>query len=1117
MLEIPELDVLDPTTQDPTTQDPTKQWRLAEVQLLNWGTFDGLHRVPIARKGQLITGASGSGKSSLLDGIAAVLTPDGLLQFNAAAQGAGAVRGDRSVVSYVRGAWSKAADEEQDRIVSRYLRAGTVVSGVLLRYEDGADAVVTLARLMFLKGTSTDKSDLRDAYLLEQSHLDLDQLRAFVTSQASGIDTRGLQRAYPKAVLTTSGKHAKFYARLGSVLGISGDNALQLLHRTQSAKNLGSLDHLFRTFMLDRPQTFTIADNAVQQFGELDAAHKHVVDLRLQRDALTIMRDLGDRYDDASARATTAGGLRDLVRPFETRERMRLARQERTVADVAAQQARAALDAARDGDAAAAEDHRLALQALDRAGGADLVQLDGRIGDAQREVGHRRAQLERLTRQLADVGIDRAPRDEAQFAELRSMADDELRQPAAKLDMEHPAVQRLTQSTERRKRIDAELQALRRSRSNIDARRLDVRSRLAAHLGVLERAVPFAGELLDVKPEERRWTGAIERVLRPLATTLLVRAEHLAAARRWIDGESLGTRLTYEVVEAEVPSPRSLASDASLVRKVAVGGGGFHDWLAHRLSDQYDIACVETADELDRFARAVTIRGQVKRSATRYEKDDTFAVDDPTRWLLGSSDARHEALLGQHAEAEADVRSAAREVELLQAEVSLSTRRRQQLTQLRSESWEQYDAEAAVARVAQLQRQRLALTSASGDLERTAAAVEEARVASAAARAAADEALATDRAARRQLELLDDAIAGADRTIAADGLGELAAEAVDQLSARFREVRRRITLAELSDASREVEGRLGKERERAIGERDLAAQDFAATATAFKTRWATASADFVARIDDRAGFRALLDTIEANDLPSQEQSFRRLLRDKSSTVVGFLRKELLDAPKEVRERIAPVNESLGRSQFDRDRFLRIRVKLTRGEIVQRFLQELTQIAEGSWDDEDAASAERRFAVLAQLMARLASSDSADRKWRELCLDTRQHVSFLAEVIDRSGLVHETYDSGASLSGGQQQKLVVFCLAAALRYQLTEDGSALPRYGTVILDEAFDKADSTYTRMAMDVFVEFGFHMVLATPLKLLQTLEPYIGGVAVVQNPTQRQSTVDQLGFAEAT
>jgi len=52
------------------------QWRLARVELLNWGTFDGHHRIDVARKGHLFTGASGSGKSSLLDAIGTVLTPD---------------------------------------------------------------------------------------------------------------------------------------------------------------------------------------------------------------------------------------------------------------------------------------------------------------------------------------------------------------------------------------------------------------------------------------------------------------------------------------------------------------------------------------------------------------------------------------------------------------------------------------------------------------------------------------------------------------------------------------------------------------------------------------------------------------------------------------------------------------------------------------------------------------------------------------------------------------------------------------------------------------------------------------------------------------------------------
>ena len=114
------------------------------------------------------------------------------------------------------------------------------------------------------------------------------------------------------------------------------------------------------------------------------------------------------------------------------------------------------------------------------------------------------------------------------------------------------------------------------------------------------------------------------------------------------------------------------------------------------------------------------------------------------------------------------------------------------------------------------------------------------------------------------------------------------------------------------------------------------------------------------------------------------------------------------------------------------------------------------------------------------------------------LDTRLHVSFLAREKDSTGRVVRVYDSAEGLSGGQRQKLVIFCLAAALRYQLTDEEDDVPRFGSIVLDEAFDKADSRYTRNAMDVFQEFGFHMILATPQKLLQTLEPYVGAITSV-------------------
>lgn len=274
--------------------------------------------------------------------------------------------------------------------------------------------------------------------------------------------------------------------------------------------------------------------------------------------------------------------------------------------------------------------------------------------------------------------------------------------------------------------------------------------------------------------------------------------------------------------------------------------------------------------------------------------------------------------------------------------------------------------------------------------------------------------------------------------------------------------------------------------------------------TEFSQAWPSVAADAVPGVEDRGAYLAILDRIVGQGLPEHEGRFQQLLHERSSTLIGELNSEIRSAPGEIESRVEPINSSLARSPFDEGRFLRLRVKTRRSETVRAFMADLAAVAEHSWADEDLTAAETRYRRLAQLMDRFASSEHADRTWRQACLDTREHVTFLAQEVDAQGTAHATYDSGAAMSGGQQQKLVIFCLAAALRYQLASPDDPIPAYGTVVLDEAFDKADVRYTRMAMDVFVEFGFQMVLATPQKLLQTIEPYVGGVTTVENPSRQ-------------
>ena len=1096
-------------TPSPTARPaPAGQWRLAEVQLANWGTFDGaIYRVPVARRGHLITGPSGSGKSSLLDAIAAVLTPDKWLRLNQAAQGPSASADRRSLLSYVRGAWSRTVDETEDRVVSSYLRPRATWSGIVLTFEDGTGQTLSLARLFFLRASGSTTTDLNDLCLLERSAVDLADLQEFV---AGGLEARKLQQRWPDALVTTNHGHGRFYARLRSVVGMADETALQLLHKTQSAKNLDSLDQLFREHMLERPGTFDLASTAVTQFVELRSAHARVVELREQRDELTVLRDHASRYDAAKELVEAAQSLMDAVEPYQLRRRLAAARDE--LESLTGQVV--VLETESSGSQERLREAQRALREAERReldlGGAESAHLRERIEEAQVRAAEVDRRWSRFDADLREVGVAGAPTNSAGFAELMTSIAGLLERDESAPGPSHEQLDELSRARRRVRDLDAEIESVRRHRSTVPTDLLAVRGSLARELGVPESALPFAAELVEVAPDHARWRGAIERVLRPLALTLLVRSEHLPAVREWLDSHHLGTRLVLEEVGEGGGGTRRARSPQSLLHRVVVREGAFGTWVQGRLSERYDLACVEAPAELAQHDRAVTINGQVRASRTRYEKDDRHRIDDRSRWILGHPGERLELLAGQHAEATRRLAEITGVVDRLAAEQAAQARRRGALTTLRHQTWPEIDRVAAQAGVGELTRRLAVLTESSAALAGAAQATAAARVL---ADTLADEhqtllvRLGTTRRAADDLrqEVEDD-----EAEIAAGRVDEVDAEKVARLDDRFR-VRRTVTRSALAEVGMQVLRTLQGERDAAVDDGRRAGEELVSVATRFSTTWPQAAPDLSPSVDDRAGYLRLLDEIVAHGLPEHEASFLRLLRERSRDLIGELVSDILSAPREIEERVAPVNDSLRRSPFDVGTYLRLRVKTRRTETVSRFIADLRSVSEGGWGEDDLAAAERRFETLAELMRRFGSSEHVDRTWRQMCLDTRQHVTFLAEEIDGEGRVLATFDSGAAMSGGQQQKLVIFCLAAALRYQLADPDEPFPRYGTIVLDEAFDKADTRYTRMALDVFVEFGFQMILATPQKLLQTIEPYVDGTTSIENPDRRRSLVANL------
>ncbi|MDT5213975.1 MAG: hypothetical protein QOK18_2214, partial [Mycobacterium sp.] len=99
-----------------------EQFHLSRLQVVNWGVFDGYHTIPFGEGGALIAGASGSGKSSLLDAISLGFLPFNRRNFNASGDNsaAGSNAGRRTVDKYVRGAWGQRSEAGASKVM--YLR-----------------------------------------------------------------------------------------------------------------------------------------------------------------------------------------------------------------------------------------------------------------------------------------------------------------------------------------------------------------------------------------------------------------------------------------------------------------------------------------------------------------------------------------------------------------------------------------------------------------------------------------------------------------------------------------------------------------------------------------------------------------------------------------------------------------------------------------------------------------------------------------------------------------------------------------------------------------------------------------------------------------------------------
>lgn len=1079
-----------------------EQFKLTQLQIFNWGTFSDLFTIDVAKRGFLFVGPSGAGKSTILDAHATLMTPPKWVGFNLAAREGESKSADRNLMTYLRGAWAQQTGTSGEA-VQQYLRANTTWSALAETYTTGTGTrTVTIAQVFWVRGKSTDRKDIKRTYLVIERDFDVRELQPFADRDFDVKLIRALPSVYVHDEFSGYGE------RLRRLLGMDQESSMRLLHKTQSAKNLGDINEFLRDFTLEPPQTFDLAKQLVEHFQSLREAHATVVDTRRQIEVLLPSRQA---YDSLLGHRSTLAQLAETrVNLDAYKEQLRAQlltdQMSKTAADIAKQ----ALQSGQWREQESESKAKLSILAGKRHGNAIA-----HVGRCKAELAVAENNLAAVTRNqdvLAGacevVGVNPLPDSEVSFGVTHAAVETYLatlqEKEAARQTQRDDLNFELRAIRKQQESIQYELAGLARRRSNIPAQLLDTRAMLCEELGLDESTLPFAGELVDVQDTELAWKGAAERLMRGFAEHIVAPSGVFSKVKQAINKRHLGTLVT--VYDAGAAVPLRTCPTNSIASKLTFTDHTLATWVRQKAIALFDHICVADVAGMDGHRRAVTVEGLVKADESSFRKDDRYRIDDRSKWILGG-DTRakiatlQDTLLGlvsQHDTLEQQLQALGSP-----RDVAEQIRKCERLRDL---SWEQLDLGTAQhnQRVA---AEQLAIAEADApDL-----AVLDAQIAEEEAKHNEAQQQASRLEAQNQTlaqfivalqakvdrlnpELLAADISASQRASLADRLSVAAAGAVE--------------LDNLDAAVGVVKDTIAVEERNAQSKASSFLHQMTSQFREYIRTWPAKAAGLDAAEASASDFFAILAQMERDGLPQYEEKFLTLLQEQGTQEMMRLQRRIEEERRDIRTRMDAVNDSLKKTAFNAGTYLVIEPKEKSIPDVLEFRQKLREAYGNYMQDTSQAEIERRFNVLNEIVQKLESQDSASKNWRDLCLDVRRHVDFVIREFNASGEEVEVYRSGAGKSGGQRQKLTATILAAALRYQLGGKETGIPTFSTVFMDEAFDKADAEFTDLAMKVFETFGFQLVVATPLKSVMTLEPYIGGACFVHIEDRKHSRV---------
>lgn len=530
------------------TSSEVAGFKLDYLEVWNWGIFDKkVYHMNLHGNNSLLTGANASGKSTLIDALLTLMVPLKRQRFYNQSSGV-EKKGNRTEESYFFGNYGNQQQEGAASTTTLRLRDKGARSVLLASFCNVDKRVVTLFQVRYYTG-----EELKVLFGVARESLTIE--RDFSEFDLHGDWRKRLTKKYntneTKRTIEFFDGPVAYGEKMITLFGMRSDKALTLFNQIVGVKVLDDLDSFIRTNMLEELPAEEKYQELKDNFQNLMEAKTNIDKVKEQIAQLEPINALTEELKEIDIRIVEMEQEKSVAAYWFAARTVDLCDKELVCckSDLRKLEDRLKELKVQKGELEQ-EQMRLTVAIEKDEVGQQIHEIEKEINQRVRIRDNRKAKAEEYDKLAKLVKMEQSP-DVEVFEINRATAKRE--KDALQVTIDRQLMEEKRQAQNRQDEISSNIEErmatiryLQQHKNNISGRVAEIRDEILEAVGATTEEIPFIGELICVKDDERDWEYSIERILHNFALRLVVPEKYYKQVNEYVNGHNLRGRIVYQ-------------------------------------------------------------------------------------------------------------------------------------------------------------------------------------------------------------------------------------------------------------------------------------------------------------------------------------------------------------------------------------------------------------------------------------------------------------------------------------------------------------------------------------------------------------------------------------------